>query len=205
MSWMIFGSPHFGLGNGSDPTWGFHDGSGTGTFATPLVNSNIPLIAGRSYRFTVVTSPAERKYAVTLDDLADPAPPYQSPRLGFRRSTPIGNPYLAFSSQNVTGSGAISIDTVSVETGGTLPAAPTTPAAVADRVAGNLILLNDNGGWSWYQDERALHDPSNGRLLVISAANHLGYGGEPRSYAALRRASRWRDAFQLFRSWLTSV
>jgi len=180
MSWMIFGTPNFGLGNGSQPTWGFHDGNGSGNFNSILVNSGAPLIAGRVYRFEVIVSPAELAYAVVLDDLADASPAYHSPRLGFRRSSTIANPWLSFSTQSVTGSGAMSVDAVSVTAGGTLPDEPLPAATVADRVSGNLILLNDNGGWSWYQDERVLHDPTNGKILFTSAANHLGYGGEPR-------------------------
>lgn len=42
--------------------------------------------------------------------------------------------------------------------------------SVCDRVDGNLILLNDNGAWSWYQDERAIVDPQAGTLLVSSVA-----------------------------------
>lgn len=39
-----------------------------------------------------------------------------------------------------------------------------------NQVSGNLILLNDNGAWSWYQDERAIVDPEAGLLLVSSVA-----------------------------------
>jgi hypothetical protein len=180
MSWMIFGSSNFGLGNGTQPTWGFHNGTASGSFVVALVDSELPLIAGHTYRFEVVSSTADLAYAVSIDDLDDANPAYQSPRLGFRRGTPITNPHLAFSTQDVTGSGVISVDTVSVEAGGTLPPPSIVPATVADRVDGNMILLNDNGGWSWYQDERALTDPANGKILFTSAANHLGYGGEPR-------------------------
>ena len=180
MSWMIFGSTNFGLGNGSQPTWGFHNGIGTGIFVNPLVNSDMPIVPGHVYRFEVVASPVDLAYAVTIDDLDDALPAYQSPRLGFRRNTPITNPYLAFSSQDVSGSGTMSIDGVGVGSGGTLPEQTFPPAAAADRVAGNMILLNDNGGWCWYQDERTFRDPSNGKILFTSTANYLGYGGEPR-------------------------
>lgn len=44
------------------------------------------------------------------------------------------------------------------------------PALQPNRVEGNLVLLNDNGAWSWYQDERAIIDPSSGSLLVSSVA-----------------------------------
>jgi enterochelin esterase-like enzyme/lysophospholipase L1-like esterase len=39
-----------------------------------------------------------------------------------------------------------------------------------DRVHGDLIVFNDNGAWSWYQDERAMIDTKGGKLLVSSVA-----------------------------------
>jgi hypothetical protein len=180
MSWMIFGSTNFSLGDGGQPTWGFHNGIGTGAFINPLVNSGMPIIAGRVYRFEVIVSPADLAYAVNIDDLNDAAPAYQSPRLGFRRTTPISNPFLSFSTQDVSGTCAMSIDAVTVDPGGTLPENTLPPASAADRVAGNMILLNDNGGWCWYQDERSLYDAQAGTILFNSTANYLGYGGEPR-------------------------
>ena len=177
---MIFGSTNFGLGNGAQPTWGFHNGTGSGIFVNPLVNSDMPIVAGHVYRFEVIVSPAELAYAVKIDDLNDAAPAYQSPRLGFRRATPITNPYLSFSTQDVSGTGAMSVDAIAVDPGGTLPDPSLPTAAAADLVAGNLILLNDNGGWCWYQDERSLYDADAGTILFTSTANYLGYGGEPR-------------------------
>ena len=32
------------------------------------------------------------------------------------------------------------------------------------------VLLNDNGAWCWFQDERAIIDPANKTLLVGSVA-----------------------------------
>lgn len=40
------------------------------------------------------------------------------------------------------------------------------------------VIINDNGGWCWYQDERAII--SNGKLLVASVASKLGTGGDAR-------------------------
>lgn len=42
------------------------------------------------------------------------------------------------------------------------------PVAAQERdfVAGNLVVLNDNGAWSWFMDERAIVD--NGKLIVGS-------------------------------------
>ena len=50
----------------------------------------------------------------------------------------------------------------------------------ADQVAGNLIQFNDNGGWCWYQDERAVVDIQNGSLIVGCVENGDGVGGRPR-------------------------
>jgi hypothetical protein len=47
-----------------------------------------------------------------------------------------------------------------------------TPLDAADYVAGTLIVFNDNGAWSWYQDERAIVDPS------TDDGNTWSYGGK---------------------------
>jgi hypothetical protein len=49
-----------------------------------------------------------------------------------------------------------------------------------DLVKGNLIQFNDNGGWCWFQDERAVVDTANGKLIVGSVANNRGVGGPSR-------------------------
>ena len=49
-----------------------------------------------------------------------------------------------------------------------------------DRVAGHLLLFNDNGAWSWFEDERAIVDRSHRRLLVGSCADSSGFGGSAR-------------------------
>ena len=45
-------------------------------------------------------------------------------------------------------------------------------------VAGDLIELNDNGGWCWFQDERVLVD--RGTLIAGSVADDSGQGGAQR-------------------------
>jgi hypothetical protein len=50
-----------------------------------------------------------------------------------------------------------------------------------DLVKGNLIQFNDNGGWCWYQDERAVIDVSTAKLLLGSDGSSAGVGGSPRS------------------------
>lgn len=49
-----------------------------------------------------------------------------------------------------------------------------------DRVRGNLIQFSSNGGWCWYQDERAVVDPAAGRLVIGAVENGAGVGGPER-------------------------
>ncbi|MDE3057422.1 MAG: hypothetical protein KGJ59_05650, partial [Bacteroidota bacterium] len=49
-----------------------------------------------------------------------------------------------------------------------------------DIVHGNLIQFNDNGAWCWYQDERAVVDTAQGKLIVGSVASDNGAGGSSR-------------------------
>jgi len=62
---------------------------------------------------------------------------------------------------------------------GLVCAAPTVWAV--DDVAGHLMLINDNAGWSWFEDERAIVDLVGNRVLVGSVANSAGTGGAARS------------------------
>ena len=54
------------------------------------------------------------------------------------------------------------------------------PLDAADYVAGTLIVFNDNGAWSWYQDERAIVDAAAGTLLIGCVSNKAGSGGAAR-------------------------
>ena len=54
-------------------------------------------------------------------------------------------------------------------------------ASAQDEVAGNLIEFNDNGAWSWFEDERAIVDVSAGKILVGSVADGRGVGGMERN------------------------
>jgi hypothetical protein len=47
-----------------------------------------------------------------------------------------------------------------------------------DRVAGNMMLLNDNGGWCWYQDDKIIYDPVAGNILISTAGDNTGFGGK---------------------------
>ena len=50
-----------------------------------------------------------------------------------------------------------------------------------DLVSGNLIQFNDNGAWCWYQDERAIIDMVEGKLIFGSDASGAGTGGSNRN------------------------
>ncbi len=51
------------------------------------------------------------------------------------------------------------------------------PAFSADRVAGNMMLINDNGGWCWYQDDKIIYDPTAGNIITSTSAHGNGFGG----------------------------
>ncbi len=55
------------------------------------------------------------------------------------------------------------------------------PAWAVNDVAGSLIQFNDNGAWSWFQDERAIVDSAAGKILVSSVAAAAGAGGAARN------------------------
>src|SRR6266700_3559828 len=57
--------------------------------------------------------------------------------------------------------------------GGSAACAPPTVTlpAGSDAVAGTLIQFNDNGGWSWYQDERAVVDTKANKIIIGSVAS----------------------------------
>jgi len=58
--------------------------------------------------------------------------------------------------------------------GAAVCAPPTVNLTGADAVAGTLITFNTNGGWCWYQDERAVVDTTKGKLIVGSVASPSG-------------------------------
>jgi hypothetical protein len=49
--------------------------------------------------------------------------------------------------------------------------APTPTTGQMDVITGTLTQFNDNGAWCWYQDERAVVDTANKRLVIGSAAS----------------------------------
>jgi hypothetical protein len=50
----------------------------------------------------------------------------------------------------------------------------------ANDVAGTLYTLNDNGGWSWFEDERAIVDTTANKIVFSSVANSAGTNGATR-------------------------
>jgi hypothetical protein len=57
----------------------------------------------------------------------------------------------------------------------------TAASRAADDIAGSLIVFNDNGAWSWFEDERAIVDPLHGKIVVSSVANAAGPNGAKRA------------------------
>src|SRR5690625_3327633 len=55
------------------------------------------------------------------------------------------------------------------------------PATIQQTAPTPVRVLNDNGAWCWFQDERALIDPVAGTLLVGSIAAPEGAGGAERA------------------------
>ncbi|MDD5065070.1 MAG: hypothetical protein PHQ35_09995, partial [Phycisphaerae bacterium] len=53
----------------------------------------------------------------------------------------------------------------------------TTFLKFSDRVTGNMMLINDNGGWCWYQDEKIAYDPVGRNVLASTTACYIGFGG----------------------------
>ena len=51
----------------------------------------------------------------------------------------------------------------------------------ADLVAGELVVFNDNGAWSWFEGERAIIDSRRGKILLSSVANAHGDCGADRA------------------------
>jgi len=48
---------------------------------------------------------------------------------------------------------------------------------ISDRVVGNMMLINDNGGWCWYQDDKVIYDPVDCSVITSTAAEEHGFGG----------------------------
>ncbi|MBV9949800.1 MAG: BNR-4 repeat-containing protein [Myxococcales bacterium] len=64
------------------------------------------------------------------------------------------------------GSGPVGATIADAGAGGVCPTLPTAPVP-----ASSIIQFNDNGGWSWYQDERALVDTAANKLIIGSVAS----------------------------------
>lgn len=54
------------------------------------------------------------------------------------------------------------------------------PNRTAGEVAGELIVFNDNGAWSWFEGERVIFDSGRGTILLSSVANEHGSRGVSR-------------------------
>ncbi|MEO5714862.1 MAG: LamG-like jellyroll fold domain-containing protein [Luteolibacter sp.] len=85
--------------------------------------------------------------------------------------------YSDFAATNGTTYFYVLTATNSAGTGLASTAVEATPVPVypQDFVHGNLIQFNNNGGWCWFQDERAIIDFTTGNLLVSSITDSPGY------------------------------
>src|SRR5690606_8517321 len=50
---------------------------------------------------------------------------------------------------------------------------------------GEITVFNDNGGWTWYNDERVVVDAEAGKIVVSSAASNAGNEGSNTSIDAV--------------------
>jgi hypothetical protein len=55
------------------------------------------------------------------------------------------------------------------------------PSRAANEVAGELIVFNDNGAWSWFESERVIFDSERQKILLSSVANAQGREGQGRA------------------------
>jgi hypothetical protein len=44
-----------------------------------------------------------------------------------------------------------------------------------DVVVGNMMLINDNAGWCWYQDDKIIYDPVSGNIITSTSGGSLGF------------------------------
>ena len=90
--------------------------------------------------------------------------------------TPVGarSAILSLGGRSIGGGTArnVSFDDFSAQLVNYVPPPP------SDIVHGTLVQFNQNGTWSWYQDERAIVDRQRGELLVGSIASYGGVGGQ---------------------------
>jgi BNR repeat-containing family member len=73
---------------------------------------------------------------------------------------------------------------VAAALGASLYALAATRCPAVNDVGGSLIMFNDNGAWSWFEDERAIVDPAAGaagKIIVSSVADTAGTGGAARN------------------------
>ena len=58
---------------------------------------------------------------------------------------------------------------------------PVSVLATDDVPGGNLVLINDNAAWSWFEDERAIVDPVARTLIAGTMADASGANGAVRA------------------------
>ena len=80
-----------------------------------------------------------------------------------------------------TAAGALAEPGTGDEQASSAPAvSPAVSAGPTTRSAARAAVVNRNGGWCWFQDERAIVDPGSGHLLLGSVASRGGADGTRR-------------------------
>lgn len=100
-------------------------------------------------------------------------------------ATQVSDGYLSISLEGLTDNATLSGFAVYSDNGGEIVKASSSGAVSCPYVApepldeyprnwtsGELTVFNDNGGWTWYNDERAIVDMASGKLIIGSARSN---------------------------------
>ncbi len=58
--------------------------------------------------------------------------------------------------------------------------AESVPVSPVDLVTGNMMLMNENAGWCWYQDEKIIYDPVDNAVITSTTNDNSGFEGPVR-------------------------
>jgi hypothetical protein len=94
------------------------------------------------------------------------------------RSDGLGDIFLTFREANADS--RVRFNGIEIGGGEVVVATPILPAEPGDKVIGDLVMINDNAGWCWYQDEKVIFDSLTGTLITSTIGNALGYQGPTR-------------------------
>ncbi len=105
-----------------DPTWMIRYDSTATNFTiyngTTQQNTNVSLLSGNVYRFTIRINPAQKQYMVLIENLTNPGSKYESPDwLNFYTDKNSAGGYLNFAGRVVSGTGkevTMSLDSIHI-------------------------------------------------------------------------------------------